>query len=256
MSLTITRYHSCTRCQHRKIKCDGQIPCAACRKATVECIRNHRNSLASRRRRRAVASGNARSEAGPGTEQTDFSALVNPSPWNNNPISPPASGISQQIQEPVTQLSGTRSDPFRVESVLFDHLPGNSASNSEWPEAVQIFQLWQTYIDNVNPMVNLLHVQTMQRLVLQAAGCKPEALSKQSRALLSSIFLTAIESLDDEECLNLIMLPKHECIQRLFVLTKRCLVDVNFVEVGTTEVLQALVLYLVGPISLYFSHAY
>ncbi|CAD0100801.1 unnamed protein product [Aureobasidium mustum] len=133
----------------------------------------------------------------------DFSALVNPSPWNTNPITPPASGISQQIQVPVTQISEIRSEPFRVESVLFDCLPGNSASNSEWPEAVQIFQLWQTYIDNVNPMVNLLHVQTMQRMVLQAASCRPETLSKQSRALLSSIFLTAIESLNDEEEKNL-----------------------------------------------------
>ncbi|KAG9664746.1 hypothetical protein KCU64_g462, partial [Aureobasidium melanogenum] len=126
------------------------------------------------------------------------------------------------------------------------YLTSNALPNLAWPQPVQIFQLWQTYIDNVNPMVNLLHTQTVQRMVLQATACKQEELPKQSRALLSSVFLAAIESLSDEDCLNLMVLPKDECVKNLFVMTKECLVDANFMEVATTEVLQALVLYLMA----------
>ncbi|KAH0339785.1 hypothetical protein KCU81_g7079, partial [Aureobasidium melanogenum] len=95
-------------------------------------------------------------------------------------------------------------------------------------------------------MVNLLHTQTMQRLVLQATGCQQEDLPKPSRALLSSVFLAAVESLSDEECFNLMMLPKHECIRGLFEMTKECLLVVNFMDTATTELLQALVLYLMA----------
>ncbi|KAG9614691.1 hypothetical protein KCU84_g307, partial [Aureobasidium melanogenum] len=83
-------------------------------------------------------------------------------------------------------------------------------------------------------------------MVLQATSCNPEELPKPSRALLSSVFLAAVESLSDEDCLNLMMLPKDECVRNLFVMTKDCLVDANFMEVATTENLQALVLYLVA----------
>ncbi|RDW64982.1 hypothetical protein BP6252_10633 [Coleophoma cylindrospora] len=33
---------ACTRCQRRKIKCDGSMPCASCRKARVACVENAR----------------------------------------------------------------------------------------------------------------------------------------------------------------------------------------------------------------------
>jgi hypothetical protein len=141
-----------------------------------------------------------------------------------------------------------RNDHFRVETVLFDRASDQSSPHLSWPQPVQIFQLWQAYIDNVNPMTNILHVQTMQRMVLQATSCNPEELPKPSRVLLSSVFLAAIESLSDEACLNLMMLPKDECVRNLFSMTKECLVDANFLEVATTEALQALVLYLVGLI--------
>lgn len=237
------------RCQRRKIKCDGNVPCAACQKGNAECRRNQRNRVTTRRRRRNIDSENARSEVGLDTEQTILSGPIGLPFEGPNLITPPTSGSSGQLLEPVPgTIAADRNDCFRVESVLFDGVSDQSSSHLLWPQPVQIFQLWQAYIDNVNPMTNLLHVQTTQRMVLQATSCKPEELPKPSRALLSSVFLSATESLGDGECLHIMMLPKHECIQRLFVMTKECLVDANVMEVATTEMLQALVLYLVGSI--------
>lgn len=249
MNSNITRYHSCMRCQRRKIKCDGNVPCAACQKGNAECRRNQRNRMATRRRRRDIHSENARPEVGLGTEQMILSAPIGLPSAGADLITPPASGSSRQLLEPVPEtIAANRNDCFGVESLLFDGVSAQSSSHHLWPQPVQIFQLWQAYIDNVNPMTNLLHVQTMQRMVLSATSCKLEELPKPSRALLSSVFLSATESLGDEECLHIMMLPKHECIQRLFVMTKECLVDANVMENATTEMLQALVLYLVGSI--------
>ncbi|KAG9736342.1 hypothetical protein KCU73_g10272, partial [Aureobasidium melanogenum] len=182
-----------------------------------------------------------------GTEQTVSSAPLSLPPLGADLITPPASGSSRQLLEPVAEtIAADRNDHFRVETVLFDRASDQSSPHLSWPQPVQIFQLWQAYIDNVNPMTNILHVQTMQRMVLQATSCKPEELPKPSRALLSSVFLAAIESLSDEACLNLMMLPKDECVRKLFSMTKECLADANFLEVATTEALQALVLYLMA----------
>ncbi|KAH0382961.1 hypothetical protein KCU92_g5765, partial [Aureobasidium melanogenum] len=216
-------------------------------KANAECTRSHRNSLATRRRRGYHGSGNTRSQTELGTEQTISSAPLGLPPLGADLITPPASGSSRQLLEPVAEtIAVDRNDHFRVETVLFDRASDQSSPHLSWPQPVQIFQLWQAYIDNVNPMTNILHVQTMQRMVLQATSCNPEELPKPSRVLLSSVFLAAIESLSDEACLNLMMLPKDECVRNLFSMTKECLVDANFLEVATTEALQALVLYLMA----------
>ena len=37
-SKRITRGHSCLVCQQRKVRCDGQKPCASCTKSRLECI--------------------------------------------------------------------------------------------------------------------------------------------------------------------------------------------------------------------------
>ncbi|KAH0149784.1 hypothetical protein KCU67_g10932, partial [Aureobasidium melanogenum] len=182
-----------------------------------------------------------------GSEQTVSSAPLDLPPLGADLITPPASGSSRQLLEPVTEtIAVDRNDHFRVETVLFDRASDQSSPHLSWPQPVQIFQLWQAYIDNVNPMTNILHVQTMQRMVLQATSCNPEELPKPPRALLLSVFLAAIESLSDAACLDLMMLPKDECVRNLFSMTKECLVDAKFLEVATTEALQALVLYLMA----------
>ena len=137
------------------------------------------------------------------------------------------------------------SEPFHVESVLFDQ-PSTCSSMHDWPQPVQIFQLWQTFIDNVNPMTNLLHIPTTQHLVLEATHRKYGELSKQSRAILSSVFLTAVESMNDEECLRTMVKTRECLLEKFFAMTKTCLLDADLMEGANMDVLQALVLYLVS----------
>ena len=253
MSTPITRYHSCSRCQKRKIKCDGQVPCAACQKANADCTRTNRNTPATRRRRADLISTSARIQTRFATPNPDAQVQSSFLPLDSDLVSPPAS-VPQHALQSVTENNVTsHSLPFRVESILFDHTATQAPSYSEWPQPVQIFQLWQVYIDNVNPITNLLHVQTMQRIVLEAASCKPDDLPKQSLALLSSIFLISVESLGDEECQHLMKASKHECVGRFFAMTKDCLVGAEVMEIASTEVLQALVLYLVSLTLFHFT---
>jgi len=248
MSTPITRYHSCLRCQQRKIKCDGQNPCAACQKANAECKRTNRTTPATRRTRADLITTSARSRTRYATPSSGAQVQSSFLPHDCNLISPPGNAPINALESVTENNVTSHSLPFRVESFLFDHTATQAPSYSEWPQPVQIFQLWQVYIDNVNPITNLLHVQTMQRIVLEAASCKPDDLPKQSLALLSSIFLISVESLGDEECRHLMKASKHECVGRFFAMTKDCLVGAEFMEIASAETLQALVLYLVSLI--------
>ena len=49
----VTRGHSCTLCQRRKVKCDGQKPCSNCVKNQVECVTREPTIP---RRRKAISS--------------------------------------------------------------------------------------------------------------------------------------------------------------------------------------------------------
>ncbi|THY83405.1 hypothetical protein D6C92_09668 [Aureobasidium pullulans] len=240
MSSVITRNHSCTRCQRRKIKCDGQNPCAACLKVDANCERNNKTPLNTRQRKRGPRSTSTSFQASIG-----FSSAQPPlhfTPRIESLVSPPQSNIDVVPQH---DLGAVASEPFHVESVLFDQ-PSTRSSMHDWPQPVQIFQLWQTFIDNVNPMTNLLHIPTTQHLVLEATHRKYGELSKQSRAILSSVFLTAVESMTDEECLRT-MVETRECLlKKFFAMTKTCLLDADVMEGANMHVLQALVLYLIA----------
>ncbi|KAK1596702.1 uncharacterized protein LY79DRAFT_51522 [Colletotrichum navitas] len=39
IEVKITRGRSCVPCQHRKIQCNGQMPCAYCSRTSTDCVR-------------------------------------------------------------------------------------------------------------------------------------------------------------------------------------------------------------------------
>ena len=64
----ISRGHSCTSCNLRKIKCDGLLPCSACAKSRVECI-VRAPTIPRRKARKNVSQQDAHSRLRPGKDQ-------------------------------------------------------------------------------------------------------------------------------------------------------------------------------------------
>lgn len=246
--LPLTRGHSCQRCQRRKIRCDGQTPCASCVAAGTDCERN-----SSRQRQYRVAKP-TRESASRRTKlvSQDRTSIGHTSSQSTNPINHSFDADADLRQ--VTKLdrcsissSNPRenSNPIRVESVLFGNLSLIRTQDIYWPDPVQTFYLWQVYIDNVHPLTNLLHPPTMQRLVLEAAGPKRVNLSAQSKAVLSAVFLAAVECLDDAECTSAMGISRDSLLKKLFIATQHNLLSADLMNKPDQTVLQAFVLYLV-----------
>ena len=89
----------------------------------------------------------------------------------------------------------------------YDYLLHNSAAASAHnqedmrPLPSQMLFLWQTYIENVDPFIKVLHVPTMGTAIRSLKG-KYNSLSFSMQALVLAVSLAAIMSLEDDEVMN------------------------------------------------------
>lgn len=119
---------------------------------------------------------------------------------------------------------------------------------------MQIFQLWQIYIRNVDPLLKISHVPTLQNQIV-GAGADLTKCSKPLEALMFSIYLIAVRSLTDEETQATFGEPKDMMLARFSEASQQALINVGFMRSSELMVLQAYFLYLVSHIRLLMTPA-
>lgn len=109
---------------------------------------------------------------------------------------------------------------------------------------MQIFKLWQAFLDNVNPLSKVIHAPTIQVQILDAIG-NLDNLQLNTEALLFAIYTTAICSLSSDECESIMGEPKTNLFPRFLTATEQALSRAGFLESSDLVLLQAFVLLLV-----------
>ncbi|KAF2265096.1 hypothetical protein CC78DRAFT_212384 [Lojkania enalia] len=113
------------------------------------------------------------------------------------------------------------------------------------PQPVQIFKLWQTYLENINPLVKVFHTPTIQQIILNASS-DLDAVSRSVEALLFGIYSISISSSSDSECDAIMGEPKAVVSQRFRFAAQHALINASFLKSSDTTVLQAYVLFLLS----------
>ncbi|KAI1338680.1 fungal-specific transcription factor domain-containing protein [Xylariaceae sp. FL0016] len=113
------------------------------------------------------------------------------------------------------------------------------------PSAIQIFQLWQIYLNNVNPILKLTHTPTLQVRIIEA-GANLDKVSRSLEALMFSIYLMAITSLSDEETEETFNEPRPALLSKYYHATQQALLNAGFMRMPDLTLLQAFVLYCVS----------
>lgn len=113
------------------------------------------------------------------------------------------------------------------------------------PQPVQIFRLWQTFLDNVNPLVKILHTPTVQQLVLEASG-NLKFVSKSMNALLFAVYFSAVNSLSNAECEIIVGQERSVLLANFYLGAQESLISAGFLRSSDLVVLQAYVLFLVS----------
>ena len=102
--------------------------------------------------------------------------------------------------EPSVQVTTQdTTNPFTL-SFVFDLYSDNLTSSH--PSAKQIYKLWEVFLNNVNPLVKVIHVPTVQRQLLEAS-VDLENVPRPFEALIFAIYTGTIISMKNEECLEI-----------------------------------------------------
>ncbi|MCJ1471357.1 hypothetical protein MMC07_010005 [Pseudocyphellaria aurata] len=146
-------------------------------------------------------------------------------------------------EEKVAQATGTTSRTLRPDGGQLIFALGPARTQVLHPQPVQIFRLWQTFLDNVNPLVKILHTPTVQQLVLEASG-NLKFVSKSMNALLFAIYLAAVSSLSNAECEIIVGQERSVLLANFYLGARESLISAGFLSSSDLVVLQAYVLFL------------
>ena len=113
------------------------------------------------------------------------------------------------------------------------------------PDPIQIFKLWQVYLDNVNPILKVTHTPSFQGRIIEAASNLTN-INPTLEALLFSIYCISIFSLTAEDCQNVCGSSKQELLMRYQFGCQQALLNCGFLRSSDRDCLTALFLYLVS----------
>ncbi|KAH6886292.1 putative C6 transcription factor [Thelonectria olida] len=113
------------------------------------------------------------------------------------------------------------------------------------PEQVQIFRLWQIYMDNVNPLLKVTHTPTLQPRIIDAASDVAN-ISPALEALMLSIYCISVVSLDEGGCIRLFRSPRNQLLAGYQSACQQALLKCSLWRSCDVDGLTALYLYLVS----------
>ncbi|KAH8894204.1 hypothetical protein GQ53DRAFT_780281 [Thozetella sp. PMI_491] len=111
------------------------------------------------------------------------------------------------------------------------------------PLPSQIPFMWQTYQENVDPLVKILHVPTTEKLVREARN-DLDSLTAPTEALLFSIYYAAITSMGDEEVKKNFGSEKSFLLSQYRFALEQGLAKANFITSADLTTIQAFLLFL------------
>ncbi|KAJ5726328.1 uncharacterized protein N7483_007685 [Penicillium malachiteum] len=273
--------YSCVVCHKRKVKCDRREPCSKCAKAEVECI--YRPPPPPRRRKRARdASGSASSERdksfprisreSPRADDTGTtgdaahfgsrasltesksgipgrmimrggnSVYLENNLWTN--ASHELADATEVLDASNNPDSSSQEDDDGEDMLLLGSGARNNLTNLH-PNPVRIFKLWQTFLENVNPIIKILHTPTLQPQILEAAG-EISSIGKELEALMFAVYCIALASLPTAEVERSFGESKKKLLARCRRGAQFAFSNASFLRTSNFMVLQALMLYILS----------
>ncbi|KID98485.1 C6 zinc finger domain-containing protein, partial [Metarhizium majus ARSEF 297] len=111
------------------------------------------------------------------------------------------------------------------------------------PGPVEAMNLWEHFLERVNPLTKIVHVPTLEPYVMRAA-VGMHLVPIEYQALLYSIYAMAVISMSEQECFDLLGHSRDTMLKRYGGSTKRALMKYNHRENYIMITLQTLILYL------------
>ena len=129
----------------------------------------------------------------------------------------------------------------------FPFVVGGSATRvtEHHPPGIQMFQLWQIYLTNVNPLLKITHTPSLQAQIIEA-GTNVSKIPPPLEALMFSIYFMAITSMTEDDVQSAFDEDKARLLGKFHRASQQALINAGFMRSTDIMVLQAYFLYLVS----------
>ncbi|KAG0651731.1 Bikaverin cluster transcription factor bik5 [Hyphodiscus hymeniophilus] len=161
--------------------------------------------------------------------------------------------IRDILEEPVDYDSEDESNPILPSDTVTDashqsFIMGYNSSSVNLqplhPLPSQIPFYWQTFLENVQPLVKILHTQTMDKTIKEVLQ-NLDSLSPSTEALMFSIYFATITSMNEDEVRMSFGVEKSYLIKQYRFGVEQALAKAGFLNTDEIVTVQALVLFLV-----------
>ena len=111
------------------------------------------------------------------------------------------------------------------------------------PPSEQISTYWDIYKRNVDPVLKLLHIPTMEKTIMKAAQ-DLNHINKSLEALLFAVYYASVTTLSPNDCLVIFGVEKDPTLRKYRFAVEQAFSRANFLSTQELIVLQALLLFL------------
>ncbi|KAH7413871.1 putative C6 transcription factor [Phaeosphaeria sp. MPI-PUGE-AT-0046c] len=111
------------------------------------------------------------------------------------------------------------------------------------PPQIQIFKIWQLYLENFDPLLKVTHAPTLQARIIDAAGDITN-IDAPLEALMFSIYCVVIFSLDENECERAFGSSRESLLSSYQLGAREALLNCRFLRTDDRDCLTALHFYL------------
>jgi hypothetical protein len=117
------------------------------------------------------------------------------------------------------------------------------------PSRWQALQLWQTFLNNIDPIIKIIHSPTVQAAIYTAIN-NPSNVEHDLSALLFPIYFSATTSLSNADAFNLLGQERGTSLTRFKQGLEHSLAGANVFDSPSTRSLQAMTLYIASNLKL------
>ncbi|RFU36297.1 hypothetical protein B7463_g94, partial [Scytalidium lignicola] len=133
--------------------------------------------------------------------------------------------------------------PFNITGILLGSSDVTANPQAYQPSQWQALQLWQAFINNVDPVLKILHIPTVQGDIYRAINTTTNV-PEDLKTLLFSVYFAATTSLSSTDAANLLGLPKASALENYKRGFEHSLHRSDIFEAPNMRTLQALVIYI------------
>lgn len=152
----------------------------------------------------------------------------------------PSSSDEDDYPSPSSSANSTGHDGFLMGFYSLSH-----SLRGYHPSPEQISVLWNVYLENIAPLISILHKPTLKKL-FDGPAQNPNLLDKNSEALLFTIYFVSIISMPSEHCQYFLGDTRDVLVSRYRFAVEQALAKANLLNTQNLLLLQAAVIFLIG----------